>query len=139
MAKEKIVRAQTRREELANTLSHGLGALLALAGAVPLLVRGLAAGSAKTALSLTAYGFSLVLLYTASAVYHGVRNPDIKRVLRVMDHCSIFVLILGTYIPMSLPVGGGRPGGGWGRRFGGGGRGGRGHADRPDGKGHSLH
>ena len=99
MAKEKIVRAQTRREELANTLSHGLGALLALAGAVPLLVRGLAAGSAKTALSLTAYGFSLVLLYTASAVYHGVRNPDVKRVLRVMDHCSIFVLILGTYIP----------------------------------------
>ena len=110
MAKEKIVRAQTRREELANTLSHGLGALLALAGAVPLLVRGLAAGSAKTALSLTAYGFSLVLLYTASAVYHGVRNPDVKRVLRVMDHCSIFVLILGTYIPMSLLVVGGRTG-----------------------------
>ena len=110
MAKEKIVRAQTRGEELANTLSHGLGALLALAGAVPLLVRGLAAGSAKTALSLTAYGFSLVLLYTASAVYHGVRNPDVKRVLRVMDHCSIFVLILGTYIPMSLLVVGGRTG-----------------------------
>ena len=110
MAKEKIVRAQTRGEELANTLSHGLGALLALAGAAPLLARGLAAGSPKTALSLAAYGFSLVLLYTASAVYHGVRNPDVKRVLRVMDHCSIFVLILGTYIPMSLLVVGGRTG-----------------------------
>ena len=43
-------------------------------------------------------------------MYHGVRNPDIKRVLRVMDHCSIFVLILGTYIPMSLLVVGGRTG-----------------------------
>lgn len=110
MAHETIKRPQSMGEELANTISHGLGALLALAGAVPLVVRGVAAGSAKTTLSLAAYGFSLVLLYTASAVYHGVRNPGLKRVLRVMDHCSIFVLILGTYIPMSLLVVGGRTG-----------------------------
>ena len=110
MASEKIRRPQTRGEEIANTISHGLGAVLALAGAAPLAVRGILSGSAKTGFSLTAYAVSLVLLYTASAVYHGARDPEVKRRLRIMDHCSIFVLILGTYVPMSLLVVGGRTG-----------------------------
>ena len=111
MASEKIKRPQTRGEEIANTVSHGLGAVLAAAGAVPLAVRGILSGSAKAGFSLTAYGISLVLLYTASAVYHAVQNPEVKRRLRIMDHCSIFVLILGTYVPMSLlVVGDGRGG-----------------------------
>jgi len=110
MAAEKIRRPQSYGEELANTISHGFGAVLALAGAVPLAVRGFMTGSAKTGLSLTAYAVSLVLLYTASAVYHAARDPKIKRALRIMDHCSIFVLILGTYIPMSLLVVGGTMG-----------------------------
>ncbi|MDE6880876.1 MAG: hemolysin III family protein [Oscillospiraceae bacterium] len=110
MAAEKILRTQSAGEEAANTISHGVGALLALAGALPLAARGIMTGSAKTAFSLAAYGFSLVLLYTASAVYHAARRPAVKRALRVMDHCSIFVLILGTYIPMSLLVVGGRTG-----------------------------
>lgn len=101
---------QTRGEELANTLSHGAGALLALAGAVYLAVSGFGTGSAIYGCSLTLYGCSLVLLYTASALYHGVQTPKIKRWLRVADHCSIFVLILGTYLPMSLLVIGGRAG-----------------------------
>ena len=87
-------RTQTTGEELANTISHALGALLALAGAAPLLARGVMTGSAKTVFSLGAYALSLVLLYTASAVYHAARRPEVKRVLRIMDHCSIFVLIL---------------------------------------------
>ncbi len=95
MAAEKIKRSQTRGEEIANTISHGLGAVLALAGAVPLAVRGILSGSVKTGFSLTAYGVSLVLLYTASAVYHGVRNPEIKRALRIMDHCSMSLLVVG--------------------------------------------
>ena len=110
MAAEKIRQPQTRGEEIANTVSHGLGALLALAGAAPLAVRGILSGSFKTGFSLVAYGVSLVLLYTASAVYHAARDPRIKKALRVMDHCSIFVLILGTYVPMSLLVVGGRTG-----------------------------
>ena len=110
MAMEKIKRAQTAGEELANAVSHGAGALLAVGGAVPLMARGLSAGSPKTAFSLAAYALSLVLLYTASAVYHAARKPEVKQALRVMDHCSIFVLILGTYIPMSLLVVGGRTG-----------------------------
>lgn len=110
MSTENIRQPQTRGEEIANTISHGVGALLALAGAIPLAVRGILSGSAKAGFSLTAYGVSLVLLYTASAVYHGVRDPEAKRRLRIMDHCSIFVLILGTYVPMSLLVVGGRMG-----------------------------
>ena len=110
MASKAMHRMQSPGEELANAVSHGLGALLALVGAAPLAVQGFMTGSAKTAFSLTAYGFSLVLLYTASAVYHAARRPEVKRVLRIMDHCSIFVLILGTYIPMSLLVVGGRTG-----------------------------
>lgn len=110
MSKERVSRKQTVGEEIANTISHGLGALLALVGAVPLVVKGIMTGSGKTTFSLTAYAVSLVLLYTASAVYHGVTRPEVKRKLRIMDHCSIFILILGTYIPMSLLVVGGRTG-----------------------------
>lgn len=110
MATEKARRPQSRGEEIANTVSHGVGALLALAGAAPLAARGIASGSFKTGFSLTAYGISLVLLYTASAVYHAAKDPAVKKALRVMDHCSIFVLILGTYVPMSLLVVGGRTG-----------------------------
>ena len=95
---------------MANTISHGIGALLAAAGAVPLIAKGIMAGSVKAEVSLAFYAFTLVLLYTASAVYHGVKRPELKRVLRVMDHCSIFLLILGTYVPLSLLVVGGRTG-----------------------------
>ena len=110
MAAGKVKRAQTAGEELANTLSHGFGAMLALGGAIPLVVRAAMSGSAKAVFSLAAYGISLVVLYTASTVYHAVKRPSLKAVLRVMDHCSIFLLILGTYIPMSLLVVGGRTG-----------------------------
>ena len=110
MAREKIYRQQTAGEEMANSISHGVGAFLALLGAVPLVARGAMTGSALRLVSLLVYGISLVLLYGASAVYHAVKEPRIKSVLRVMDHCSIFVLILGTYIPMSLIVVGGKTG-----------------------------
>ena len=102
MAAGKVKRAQTAGEELANTLSHGFGAVLALGGAIPLVVRAAMSGSAKAVFSLAAYGISLVVLYTASTVYHAVKRPSLKAVLRVMDHCSIFLLILGTYVPVCL-------------------------------------
>ena len=110
MSRDISKRPQTLGEEIANTISHGLGALLAIVGGIPLVAKGILAGSAKAGMSLSFYAFTLVILYTASAVYHGVRNPDLKRILRVMDHCSIFLLILGTYVPLSLLVVGGRTG-----------------------------
>ena len=102
MAKIKVVRPQTRGEEIANTISHGMGALLAMAGAVPLIVKAALSSSAQAVVGVSLYAASLILLYVASTVYHGVTAPAAKRRLRVVDHCSIFLLILGTYIPLAL-------------------------------------
>lgn len=102
MAKEKVHRPQTLGEEIANTISHGLGAVLAAAGAVPLLVKAALEGSASAVVGMAAYAGSLIVLYGASAIYHGVQNPQRKAMLRILDHCSIFLLILGTYIPLAL-------------------------------------
>ncbi len=109
MANE-YARRQTVGEEIANSVSHGVGALLSLMGAAVLIAKSFTTGSGKTIFSIAAYGLSLVLLYTASAVYHAVRNDRWKARLRVLDHCSIYILILGTYIPMSLLVIGGKLG-----------------------------
>lgn len=102
MAKIKVVRPQTRGEEIANTISHGMGALLAMAGAVPLIVKAVMTGSGRAVVGVSLYAASLIALYVASTVYHGVSAPGAKRMLRVVDHCSIFLLILGTYIPLAL-------------------------------------
>ena len=107
---ERCRRPQTRGEELANTLSHGAGALLALVGAAALITRAAMTGLAVALVSVAAYGVSLILLYTVSALYHGVGDPERKARLRVWDHCSIFLLILGTYIPLCLLVVGGKLG-----------------------------
>ena len=102
MAKEKIHRPQTLGEEIANTISHGLGAVLAAVGAVPLLLKAALGGSGAAVAGMAVYAGSLITLYGASAVYHGVQNPRRKAVLRILDHCSIFLLILGTYVPLAL-------------------------------------
>ena len=96
---------QTRKEELINSISHGAGALLAIIGALPLIMH--SNSSAKVVFSITAYVFSLILLYTVSALYHAVKRPSIKRILQIADHCTIYILILGTYIPFTLVVVGG--------------------------------
>jgi len=93
-------RPQTLGEEIANAISHGSGAALAIAGTVILIV--LSVGSAAGLAGAIIYGVSLTLLYTASCVYHAVTNARAKRALRVFDHCSIFLLITGTYAPICL-------------------------------------
>lgn len=89
-------------EEVANSLTHGFGLLLSLAGFVTLL--GLAAlrGTALHVAACGIYGATLVALYAASTLYHGCRQPRRKRVLRVVDHCAIYLLIAGTYTPFTL-------------------------------------
>ena len=107
MSQAEAKRPQTPGEELANTISHGVGILLAVAGAVPLLVRAARTGSVRDVVGMSLYAVSLITLYAASTIYHGVRKPELKQNLRIMDHCSIFLLILGTYIPISLVTIGG--------------------------------
>jgi len=91
-------------EERLHSISHGIGAALSLAGVVVLLVvASLAARADPWKLAgIGLYGISLVLLYTASTLYHGVRHPRLKRLFQLLDHCAIYLLIAGTYTPFLL-------------------------------------
>jgi hemolysin III len=101
-------RRQSPGEELANALSHGLGALAALV-ALPSLFAA-ARYSGRHIWPYAIYGLSLVILFSASAAYHAVANPAVKRRLRVLDHSSIYLLIAGTYSAYSIDFLGGRAG-----------------------------
>jgi len=110
MAQAKVKRPQTFGEEVANTVSHGIGALLSAGGAALLIGKAAVSGSARAVVGMSLYGASLVALYVASTVYHAAKDPAWKEKLRIMDHCSIFLLILGTYIPIALLTLGGNLG-----------------------------
>ena len=89
-------------EELANSITHGLGVALSVAGLVILVVLSAFHGNAWHVVSCAIYGTTMILLYTASTLYHSFQNPNIKRVMRVLDHSSIYLLIAGTYTPFTL-------------------------------------
>jgi len=90
------------REEIAHSVTHGIGACLAIAGLAILIIHATACGSARHILSCSIFGASLILLYTASTLYHGIQLPAVKQVLRIIDHSSIYLLIAGTYTPFTL-------------------------------------
>ena len=89
-------------EEVANCVTHGVGLVLSIAGLVALVVVACMYGGALQVVSGSVYGASLVILYTASTLYHGARSPRRKRLLQVVDHCGIYLLIAGTYTPFTL-------------------------------------
>ncbi|HEX3559277.1 MAG TPA: hemolysin III family protein [Pyrinomonadaceae bacterium] len=89
-------------EELANCVTHGVGLVLSLAGLVALIVVARLYGGVWQIVSGGVYGASLVILYTASTLYHGARSPRAKRIFQVVDHCCIYLLIAGTYTPFTL-------------------------------------
>ena len=92
----------TRGEEIANSLTHGLGLVLSIAGLSVLVTFGALHGDAWTVVGCAVFGASLVLLYAASTLYHALRAPRVKWWLRVLDHGAIFLLIAGTYTPFLL-------------------------------------
>lgn len=106
----KAKRSQTITEEWFNTLSHGLTMLTAVAGIVILIVFGAQSDKNWSLFSGIVYGISLVLLYTASTLYHGLQKPKTKRFFNILDHCAIYVLIAGTYTPVALIAIGGSEG-----------------------------
>ncbi|HET8802298.1 MAG TPA: hemolysin III family protein [Marinobacter sp.] len=91
-----------RIEEWLNSATHGIGALLSVAGTAALIIAASQAGDTWKIVSFGIFGASLVLLYMASALYHGVRQPALKRAFKTLDHCAIFLLIAGTYTPFLL-------------------------------------
>ena len=100
----RVVPQRIPHEELANSLTHGLGLALSVAGFAVLLVLAILHGSALRIVSCSVYGFTLVLLYTASTLYHSVRSGSLKNAFQVLDHSSIYLLIAGTYTPFMLVV-----------------------------------
>lgn len=91
-----------QREELANTVTHSLGAVASLLAGIVLIVLATLGGDPWRILSATVFSVALVLLYTASAIYHGAPGGPAKFRLEILDHCAIFILIAGTYTPFTL-------------------------------------
>lgn len=89
-------------EELANTLIHGVGAVLAAGALALLIVLASMTGSARAVAACAVYGTAVFLTLLVSALYHGVWHRTAKAVFLALDHCSIFVLIAGTYTPIAL-------------------------------------
>ena len=95
------MRLQTRREEQLNAATHALGALLGIAGFILLLIF----NTNKTTYSLFSvivYGLSIIILFSASTLYHSVKSETKKHYFRIIDHISIYLLIAGTYTPVLL-------------------------------------
>jgi len=97
-------RAQSRGEELLNALTHGSGLGASLVGLPALVLVATARGDDRQILACTVFALTLVLLYTASTLYHAVPESRAKQVLRVVDHSSIYLLIAGSYTPFTLGV-----------------------------------
>jgi hemolysin III len=95
-------RSYSAGEEIAHVATHGAGAILSGAALAILVVLAAQLGDAWHVVSTAIYGTTLVLLYTASTVYHGVRSPRAKHVARIIDHAAIYLLIAGTYTPFTL-------------------------------------
>lgn len=89
-------------EEITNAILHGIGALLAIAALVLCVVFSAIHHNPYAVVSSCLYGSTLIILYTMSCLYHSLKVNNAKRVFRIIDHCSIFLLIAGTYTPLTL-------------------------------------
>jgi hemolysin III len=87
-------------EELVNSISHGIGAGLSIAGLVLMIIK---ANSPMEYVTCSLFGASMIILYLMSCIYHAL-SPKLKgkKVLRVIDHCNVYLLVFGTYIPVAL-------------------------------------
>jgi len=90
------------REEMASALTHGAGALASAAGGAVLIVLSALAGDPWRIVGSSVFAATLVLLYTASTLYHAARSPVARARLQVFDHCAIYLLIAGSYTPFLL-------------------------------------
>ncbi|MCW8931026.1 MAG: hemolysin III family protein [Gammaproteobacteria bacterium] len=89
-------------EEIAHTVTHGIGIILSIVGLVILVTFSSLYGNAWHVVSTSIFGASLIILYTASTLYHGIPIPKAKAVLKQIDHSAIYLLIAGTYTPFLL-------------------------------------
>src|SRR3954466_8356931 len=103
-------RVPSRGEEIANSVSHGVGAVAALTAAPFLVLGAVRRGDAFAIVGASIFAGSAVILYVASTLYHALPGNRAKRLFRVIDHSAIFLLIAGTYTPFALGALEGRAG-----------------------------
>lgn len=96
------IKKYTLGEEIFNSVSHGVGAGLSVAGTVVMIVSAVIHTNAWGIVSSCIYGATLIILYTMSTLYHSLTNAKAKAFFRIMDHNTIFLLIAGTYTPITL-------------------------------------
>jgi hemolysin III len=101
---------ETPAEEVASSITHGLGFLFSVIALSVLVAVASIGGDSRRIVTVSVYGGTLLLMYAASTCYHFVRSPRLKRAMRIFDHASIYLLIAGTYTPIVLVS----MGGGWG-------------------------
>jgi hemolysin III len=101
MTESTLDRCRTN-EEAANSITHAVGMVLAMAATALLTILAGIHGSTRAIVSGGIFGATLILLYTTSTLYHSARNPRSKTILQTLDHCAIFLLIAGTYTPFAM-------------------------------------
>jgi len=94
----------TRAQETGNAITHGIGAMLAMAALVQLVVRAASSGDVWFVASYAVFGTSMVMLYLASTCYHAASAPRLKRKLEMLDHSGVFILIAGSYTAFALTI-----------------------------------
>jgi hemolysin III len=92
------------REEVANSISHGFGLVLALVALPILVLAAIEIGNVRFLIGVSVFGGTMVLLYLASTLYHSISHEAAKQLFRIFDHTAIFLLIAGSYTPFSLGV-----------------------------------
>ncbi|BAC14221.1 hemolysin III [Oceanobacillus iheyensis HTE831] len=94
----------TKGEEIANAITHGIAALLSVAGLVVLIVSSVFNGTALHVVTFTIFGATMVILYTSSTFVHALPKGKAKDIFEILDHSSIYLFIAGTYTPFTLLV-----------------------------------
>lgn len=90
------------REEIAHCVTHGIGIVFGIVGLVILISRATSCGSARHIVGCSIFCATLIILYSASTLYHGIQYPTAKKIFRIADHSAIYLLIAGTYTPFTL-------------------------------------
>ena len=99
---DRLLPYYTRGEEIFNMTSHIVGGALGIAVCTLCVIKSFLNHDAYQVVGSFIYGFSMIILYTMSSIYHGLKPNTGKKVMQIIDHCSIFILISGTYTPIAL-------------------------------------
>ena len=101
---ERAILKELSVEEFANTITHGFGLALSIAGFAALVILASLRGDPLLIAGCVVYGLSLIVLYAASTIYHGTTSPNLKHKLQLVDHCCIYLLIAGSYTPFGIII-----------------------------------